>query len=119
MKIKIDENLPERIAELMTGYGHDVDTTRKEGLAGSSDDQIWDAAQRAERFLMTQDLDFSDARKYAPGTHYGLLIVRLASPSRTGLVRRVREIFEAEAVERWKGCFVVATHRKVRVRKPS
>jgi hypothetical protein len=29
------------------------------------------------RVFITQDLDFSDARKYVPGTHHGLLLVRL------------------------------------------
>ena len=34
------------------------------------------AAQSDGRFLITQDLDFSDAREYVPGTHHGLLRVR-------------------------------------------
>ena len=27
--------------------------------------------------LITQDLDFSDIRKFQPGTHYGIVVVRL------------------------------------------
>jgi predicted nuclease of predicted toxin-antitoxin system len=118
MKIKIDENLPESVATILIGFGHDADTIRGEGISGGTDAQIWEAAQHARRFLITQDLDFSDARKYVPGTHCGPLLIRLASPSRASLVRRVSEIFGNEAVEEWQGCFVVATELKIRVRRP-
>jgi hypothetical protein len=77
----------------------------------------WATAQTAGRFLVTQDLDFSDARKYAPGTHQGLLLVRLPQPGRSALVERVSTLFRTEAVESWTGCIVSATPRKVRVKR--
>lgn len=55
---------------------------------------------------MTQDLDFSDARKYAPGTHHGLLLVRLPQPGRIALQDRVTSLFRTEAVDTWSGCMV-------------
>jgi predicted nuclease of predicted toxin-antitoxin system len=57
--------------------GFDVDTVLDEGLSGHADDSVWAAAQREQRFLVTQDLDFSDSRRFAPRTHAGILIVRL------------------------------------------
>jgi len=42
-------------------------------LTGRADPDVWSAAQSARRFLITQDLDFSDIRRYKPGTHAGLL----------------------------------------------
>ena len=84
MTIKLDENLPERlVAELQT-LGHDVDTVVLERLAGRDDADVWQAAQNAGRFFITQDLDFSDVRRYSPGTHAGLLLVRLVQPGRDG-----------------------------------
>jgi predicted nuclease of predicted toxin-antitoxin system len=88
-------------------------------LAGQDDVAIWNAAQHAERFLITQDLDFSDIRRYLPGTHYGLMIVRLRDPSRTSLAQRVSAAFETEHIDQWKRSFVVVTDRKIRVRYPS
>ncbi|MDE3135372.1 MAG: hypothetical protein KGL59_02255 [Acidobacteriota bacterium] len=79
---------------------------------------MWDAAQREGRFLITQDLDLSDVRLFAPGSHEGVLLVRLQSPSRRNLSERVEEIFQQENVEDWAGRFVVATERKVRFRRP-
>ena len=63
MKIKLDENLPSGLAKILAQLGHDADTITDEGLAGSDDPQVWEAAQRTRRFLITQDLDFSDIRK--------------------------------------------------------
>lgn len=75
---------------------------------------MWEAAQKEAQFLITQDLDFSDLRRFAPGTHSGILLVRLRSPDRQSLGRRVRELFQNEEVTSWLQCFVVATDRKIR-----
>ena len=66
MKIKLDENLPSRLASRLAAMGHDVQTVVGEGIEGNPDPAVWEAAQREARFLITQDMDFSDARRFAP-----------------------------------------------------
>ena len=117
MTLKLDENLPERLVAELSALGHDVDTVRAEHLAGRDDTDVWRAAQAAGRFLITQDLDFSDVRQYTPGTHAGLLLVRLAQPGRDALLVRVSMLFATEPVHKWRGCLVVATDHKVRVKR--
>jgi predicted nuclease of predicted toxin-antitoxin system len=118
MKIKLDENLPFRLAARLNKLGHDTHTTYEERLMGHPDREIWDAAQKESRFLITQDLDFSDLRRFAPGSHCGILLVRLRSPNRSNLTARICELFQQEDSSEWAGCFVVATERKTRVLKP-
>jgi predicted nuclease of predicted toxin-antitoxin system len=118
MKIKLDENLPLRLATLLRDLGHDVHTLKDESLIGRADAEIWETTQKESRFLITQDMDFSDLRMFAPGSHHGILLVRLRSPSRRDLIERVGELFQKENVDEWAGCFVVATERKIRVLKP-
>jgi predicted nuclease of predicted toxin-antitoxin system len=118
MKIKLDENLPIRLASLLRDLGHDVHTAHDENLLGHTDLEIWEATQKESRFLVTQDLDFSDLRQFKPGSHHGILLVRLSSRSRRNLVERIGELFQKEAVGEWAGCFVVATERKIRRIKP-
>src|ERR1700751_5606446 len=103
MKIKLDENLPVRLTVFLAGLDHDVHTVADENLSGGSDRDVWEAAQRDERFVITQDLDFSDLRRFAPGTHHGILLVRLRSPDRQSLIRRIREVFQHEEVGSWIG----------------
>lgn len=85
MKIKLDENLPASLVEGLTPLGHDVDTVVQEGLAGAEDPQVWRVAQEEGRFLITQDLDFSDLSDFAPGSHNGIMLVRLREPGREAL----------------------------------
>lgn len=118
MRIKLDENLPFTLARHLRSLGHDAETVFDEGLAGRDDGQVWRAAQKERRFFITQDLDFSDSRKFAPGSHSGLLLIRLRDPGRQALSTLVREIFASQNVADWQSCFVVATERKIRIRKP-
>jgi predicted nuclease of predicted toxin-antitoxin system len=118
MKFKLDENLPLQIAVEIRARKHDIETVAEEGLTGRSDADIWQAAQREGCILVTQDLDFSDTRKFQPGTHHGIVLIRLQSPSRRNLISRATELFEAENVSGWAGCFVVVTERKIRVKRP-
>jgi predicted nuclease of predicted toxin-antitoxin system len=117
MKAKIDENLPLQIATRLRELGHDVHTAEQENLSGCDDSELWAQAQREGRILITQDLDFSDSRRFTPGTHHGVVLVRLHSPSRLRLVERLEEVFQGEAISEWARCFVVVTDQKIRVRR--
>jgi predicted nuclease of predicted toxin-antitoxin system len=116
VKIKLDENLPARLATLLAQHGHEVDTVRDEGLAGCTDFLVWKAAKGEGRFFVTQDLDFSDVRQFRPGTHAGLLLVRLREPGANQLLSKVGAI--AGDLSGWAGCFVVLTDNKLRVKRP-
>lgn len=116
MKIKLDENLPARIAGILAGLGYDVHTVPDENLAGRPDADIWRAVCAEERFLITQDLDFSDARRFAPGSHAGVLLLRLREPGAQALASAVTAV--ADSLGEWQGCFVVVTDNKVRVKRP-
>ncbi len=58
MKIKLDENIPIRLAPVSSGLGHDVDAVPGEKLTGQHVPNVWAASQNSARFLVTQDLDF-------------------------------------------------------------
>lgn len=118
MRVKLDENIPVSASDILAALGHDTDTAPDEGLQGRIDSDVWSAVQDAGAFLITQDLDFSDIRQFRPGTHHGILVLRLREPGRQALTERIRSIFQSEDVDRWRSCFVVATERKIRIRRP-
>jgi predicted nuclease of predicted toxin-antitoxin system len=118
VRARIDENLPDELGPALTALGHDTDSVYSEGLQGRADPDVWTAAQRDERLLITQDLGFSDVRQFAPGTHRGLILLRLLQPSRRELVDRLVQVFQNEDAASWSRCFVVVTDKKVRVRRP-
>lgn len=116
MKIKLDENLPARLAPVLRIHGHEVDTVLEEQLSGRPDAEVWQAAATEGRFLITQDLDFSDTRQFKPGTHAGLLLVRLREPGAQALLEAIGAV--AAEIGDWAGCFVVLTENKIRVKRP-
>lgn len=118
MRVKLDENIPASLIEVLESLGHQADTVQQEGLKGRNDTDVWSAAQGEPALLITQDLDFSDIRRFQPGSHHGILLLRLKEPGRSALADRIGQIFRTEDVNRWDGCFVVATERKIRVRLP-
>jgi predicted nuclease of predicted toxin-antitoxin system len=118
VRIKLDENIPARLARDLGELGHDVETVVGESLTGREDGQIWLVAQQESRFFVTQDLDFSDLRQFTPGSHAGLLLVRLRDPGRLALAAAVREVFSSQTAADWKGCFMVITEKKLRILRP-
>jgi predicted nuclease of predicted toxin-antitoxin system len=84
VKIKLDENIAASAGPRLAALGFDVDTVLSEGLTGKTDREVWAAAQAEARLLVTQDLDFSDTRVFAAGTHAGLFIVRLPDTEQWG-----------------------------------
>ena len=102
----------------MVALGLDVHTVLDEGLGGRPDIDVWTAAQQERRFLITQDLDFSDVRRFAPGTHEGLLVVRVPDSEQWRLADYLVAWFSQPGASTWQRCFVVATPTKVRVRRP-
>jgi predicted nuclease of predicted toxin-antitoxin system len=118
MRIKLDEMLPAALVDILSDLSHDVETVQMEKLSGAPDDTIWDAAGTENRFLISQDLDFSDVRKFAPGDHPGILIVRLRRPGRKALTECIASFFKSDDAVDLDGCFVVLTERKARIRRP-
>ena len=117
MKIKLDENLPLALQNGLAARGHDVHSVFDEDLAGEPDERIWEACSAEERFLITQDLDFSDARKYRPGTNAGIMILRLVDDSRENLIRVVLQAFTEQDIGSFERALVVVSDVKIRIRR--
>ena len=117
MKVKADENIPFRLVAALRDAGHDVQTVPEEGLTSRPDMDIWSAARREGRLLITQDLDFSDMRRFQPGTHPGLLVVRLRAPGAVALAARVSAALKTTPLESLAGCLAVLTERKLRIKR--
>lgn len=117
MKFKLDECIPAEIARHIAAKGYDVCTVHQEQLKGAPDAEVWKAAQKEGRFLITTDLDFSDKRRYKPGTHYGILLIRLSQEGQTTITEFVHWLLDRYNPETWDSALVVATDHKLRIRK--
>ncbi len=78
MRLKLDENLGLRWAELLRHAGHDVDTVHEESRQGATDDVVLAAAAQASRALVTLDLDFSNPSRFPPAATPGIAVLRVS-----------------------------------------
>ena len=117
MKFKVDECIPHDTVCYIRERGYVADTVYEENLTGAPDKKIWEEAQREGRFLITTDLDFSDVRRYRPGTHHGILLIRLSQEGQSTVARFIEWLFENYDPTKWKEALVVATNHKIRIRK--
>jgi hypothetical protein len=56
-------------------------------------------------------------RRFKPGTHAGLLLVRLREPVAHALASRIQAVAQEEGLDSFTGCFAVLTDRKLRIRR--
>src|SRR5438874_195476 len=92
MKIKLDENLGKTHVAILQESGYEAHRTYEEGLSGASDREVWEHVCAEGRFFITLDLDFSDVRKYPPGSHPGILLLRVDSRGLTSVSAALRRV---------------------------
>jgi hypothetical protein len=76
MRIKLDENLGQRGAQLFRQAGHEVATVAEQSLTSATDDRLSEVCAQEDRCLVTLDLDFSNPFLYPPAEHAGLAVLR-------------------------------------------
>lgn len=118
MRVKLDENIGRTPQRFLEERRHDVDSVYDEALSGADDPDVWRAAQREERFFITLDTDFSDVRRFAPGTHAGLLLLRPQSRGTRSVASLLQRVVNAHPLPSLRGCFAVATEAHTRIRRP-
>ena len=76
-RLKVDENLPSEIAELMNRHGCDALTVADQGWRGMADDELWGRFQAEGRWLAkaVQPLNsIPDAYQYAQAEWQKILL---------------------------------------------
>ncbi|MGH7045287.1 MAG: DUF5615 family PIN-like protein [Stellaceae bacterium] len=58
-RLKIDENLPREIADLLNAQGYDAVTVLVQGWRRMADDELWRRIQAEVRWLVTADKEFA------------------------------------------------------------
>lgn len=118
MRIKLDENIPVSAADVADDLGHDADTVTGESLAGATDADVLAAATRQGRLLVTLDRTFGDVRAHPPGSHGGIVVLRVDVQDARSVTEAVRTFFTADDLGDLTGCVVVVRGHLARIRRP-
>lgn len=77
MKFTVDENLNLPVARLLRAAGHDALTVHEQGLASTVDAMLVRICAGEDRVLLTLDVGLGNPLTYPPGTHAGVVLLRL------------------------------------------
>jgi predicted nuclease of predicted toxin-antitoxin system len=115
--VKIDEDLPRQIADLVAARGYDVATVMGQGWQGASDDELFPRVQNEGRWLITADKGFADLRLHPAGSHAGVILLRAPEESRRAYLDLAAIALDRLKLDDLASAVVVVTHRGVRIRR--
>jgi len=119
VKIKLDENLGVRTAEVFRSAGHDVATTAEQGLQSAGDAAIFDVCASEGRVLVTLDLDFANPFVFAPERTAGVAVLRVPDlPSGRDLIAAAMRLVAAMEADDITGRLWIVGVTRVRKYKP-
>ena len=117
MRIKVDENISTAGVTFLRESGHDVATVREEGLAGRTDNDLFDVCVVEGRTLITLDRDFSHVLRFPPWQTAGIVILELGGAASLKLLRdRLGEFLAIAATRSVSGELWIVEPGRVRVR---
>ena len=118
MHIKVDEDLPTMVVQRLRSAGYEASSVWEQHMGGWKDPQVWQAVQAHGQFLLTADKGFGNIRRYPPGTHGGVLLLRPDEDGIQPILDLLDQVLATFAVATLAGLLMVATPRSIRVRRP-
>ena len=120
MKLKLDENLGNSVAEALRQAGHDVATVPSQKLFGTEDRSLIEICHREERCLITLDLEFGNPLLFKPADYSGIIVLRLSPrPTSQDLLNAVNTLIRGIAQEPdIRGKLWVIQHGRIREYEP-
>lgn len=104
--------------DFLNGAGYSAERVTDEGLSGAEDAVVWQRACSEGRLFLTLDLDFADVRRFPPGSHPGILLLRPRNRSRDAVLEILQRVVREQSLNILAGCFVVADINHTRIRRP-
>ena len=120
MHIKLDEDLPQSVAAVLRQAGYSCSTVLEQGKGGWKDPALWEAVQDHRQFFITADKGFGNIRRYPPGTHGGILLLRPSEDGIQPLLELVEQVLASVPnLQFLQGFLAVASPKGLRIRRRS
>jgi predicted nuclease of predicted toxin-antitoxin system len=118
VQIKVDEDLPRAVADVVRAAGHDVSTVPEQGWTGWDDARIWEVMRSSGKILLTGDKGLADLRRLKSGkTDVGVVLFRLDPESWQGYRRLAGKLVASVDLADLLGAVAVVTETGIRIRR--
>lgn len=116
----VDESLPRVVTRELRAAGHDVTDVRDAGLRGAPDDSVFARALLERRILISGDVDFANTLRFPPGTHGGIVVLRLPNDwvPAARAERALRALGDVLS-DLEQGALVIVDAKRVRLLRPT
>jgi predicted nuclease of predicted toxin-antitoxin system len=117
LKFKIDENMPEEVAELLRSAGHDAVSVLDQNLGGWADPGVAEVCRSEGRVVVTLDVGFADMRSYPPQDYAGLIVLRLKRQDKPAILKSFSRAMRLLPLEPVAGALWIVEEDRVRIRR--
>jgi len=116
LKLKLDENLGKRVADLFQAAGNDTATVPGERMSGAADSELIKRCHSEGRAIVTLDLDFGNPLLFKPSKYHGIAVLRPPEPvSRGDLEDLCRTLIEGLTQEQLDGKLWIVERGRIRI----
>ncbi len=116
MKFKIDENLPDEVAEILNRSSHDAVTVLQQDMGGKEDSDIAKVCRNEDRVIVTLDIDFADILTYPPDQYPGIIVFRITNQSKPSILKHVKRVVKVLALHSCQQQLWIVEKERIRVR---
>jgi predicted nuclease of predicted toxin-antitoxin system len=117
VRFLVDESLPRAVTRALETAGHDVVDARDVGLRGATDAVIAARAVTEARLVVSGDTDFANALRFPPGTHPGIVVLRVPNDWNHALrAEHLVRALDDDVLDRAGGAIVIVEPDGVRIR---
>jgi predicted nuclease of predicted toxin-antitoxin system len=116
VKIKVAEDLPSLIINLLNDRGYPA-MGCVQNMGRWKDPALWDAVQAEQQFFITADKGFADTRRYPPGQHAGVLLLRPDEDGIRPMLELLERVLNNYDLNTLAGAVTVVNSQSIRVRR--
>lgn len=115
----LDQNIPESIAPWLEelNLGLSAIHVNNLSMAKASDAAIFEIAQKEQYLILTFDEDFADRRIYPPGSHYGIIRLRVWPTTIEEIQSALLRLLNQFSIQELYGALVIIDRSRIRVRQ--
>jgi predicted nuclease of predicted toxin-antitoxin system len=116
MKFKVDENLPEELAQLLREAGWSAFSVVEQQLGGEDDSRIAAICEAEDRILITFDRGFANIRSYPLTRYPGMIVFRLKSQDKQLVLTVAGRLVQALRQREFRNELWIVHENRIRVR---